>query len=92
MYDNLIEIINNWDPIELFPSAPQDEYELEVLEIIKIINQSKNLKVNVFGNEIRKIFLNYFGSVFQSNIEECEEIAKQILDVIDNEEINNTHI
>lgn len=28
--EKIIEIINDWDPIEVFPMAPKDEYIVEI--------------------------------------------------------------
>ncbi|EAD8591252.1 DUF1871 domain-containing protein, partial [Listeria monocytogenes] len=30
MYEKVEKIINDWDPIELFPLAPKDEYSQEI--------------------------------------------------------------
>ncbi|EAC2694899.1 DUF1871 domain-containing protein, partial [Listeria monocytogenes] len=33
MYEKVEKIINDWDPIELFPLAPKDEYSQEINKI-----------------------------------------------------------
>ena len=33
MNDIIRDVINHWDPINLFPLSPKDEYEFEILQI-----------------------------------------------------------
>ncbi|EAF2146933.1 DUF1871 family protein, partial [Listeria monocytogenes] len=61
MYEKVEKIINDWDPIELFPLAPKDEYSQEINKIISIVQENPNIDMNVLGKGIRKIFVDSFG-------------------------------
>lgn len=37
MKDIIMTIINDWDPIELFPMAPADEYTSEIEKIQEVL-------------------------------------------------------
>jgi len=72
------KIINEWDPIDLFPCAPKDEYDDEIDLISKLFDESTNLEY--LANGIRKIFVEQFGNdVFTRSFSECVDIAKRIL-------------
>ncbi len=72
-------IINEWDPIDLFPYAPEDEYEEEIRlleEFIKI----NNINTETLANKIHEVFLKRFGAnIFKSNKLECIGIAEKII-------------
>ncbi|MFL0266524.1 hypothetical protein [Candidatus Clostridium radicumherbarum] len=36
MKQKVTEIINSWDPIDLFPYSPKDEYEVEMNVIVNL--------------------------------------------------------
>ncbi|EAD6956814.1 DUF1871 family protein [Listeria monocytogenes] len=78
MYEKVEKIINDWDPIELFPLAPKDEYSQEINKIISIVQENPNIDMNVLGKGIRKIFIDSFGEklIFKNNE---DEIAEKIL-------------
>ncbi|HCK0308575.1 TPA: DUF1871 family protein, partial [Listeria innocua] len=57
MYEKVEKIINDWDPIELFPLAPKDEYSQEINKIISIVIENPKIDVNVLAKGIRKIFM-----------------------------------
>ena len=42
MMEKITEIINEWDPIELFPMAPKDEYIEEVKLIYEYLHKHHN--------------------------------------------------
>lgn len=74
------DIINEWDPIDLFPYAPADEYENEV-HLLEDFVKSKEMSEEILGNEIYKIFEKRFGSdVFKRNKFECSKVANRILE------------
>ncbi|EAC6974689.1 TPA: DUF1871 domain-containing protein, partial [Listeria monocytogenes] len=54
MYEKVEKIINDWDPIELFPLAPKDEYSQEINKIISIVQENHNIDMNVLAKGIRK--------------------------------------
>lgn len=74
------DIINEWDPIDLFPYAPTDEYENEV-HLLEDFVKSKEMSEEILGNEIHKIFEKRFGAdVFKQNKSECSKVANRILE------------
>ncbi len=75
---NTIEaIVNQWDPIGLFPGAPKDEYEVEIDSITRLVDRSPNVEHLAEG--IKKIFTHQFGDdVFTRNYSECFDVAKKI--------------
>jgi len=74
----ITEIINEWDPIDLFPFAPQDEYKKEIDNIIKLINGTKD--IDDISNGIYTIFSESFGDdVFKKNLNDCISIAALII-------------
>ncbi|HCJ4337990.1 TPA: DUF1871 domain-containing protein, partial [Listeria innocua] len=52
MYEKVEKIINDWDPIELFPLAPKDEYSQEINKIISIVIENPKIDVNVLAKGI----------------------------------------
>ena len=75
-----MKIVNEWDPINLFPMAPADEYNLEIKKIQRVLETNSNITLEHLGDEINKIFLTTFGDdVYTSSIEECKNIAKRII-------------
>jgi hypothetical protein len=82
MKEKVAKIINDWDPIDLFPYAPKDEYEVEIDMINKLLNESTDLEH--LANNINTVFTRRFGDdVFTKKYNECFNIAKKIL--IDND-------
>ncbi|WP_430022783.1 DUF1871 family protein [Paenibacillus sp. MABNR03] len=72
-------IIDEWDPIDLFPYAPEDEYEEEIKQIEDCIVNSSLEKDNL-GKEIYEMFRRRFGSdIFTQSLESCINIANKIL-------------
>lgn len=75
---NLVKrIINDWDPIDLFPGAPDDEYWTEIDEIehiFRIIDDPIKLAERIYA-----VFIRAFGDVFKKSKSECEQIAQMII-------------
>jgi len=78
MIEKINTIIDDWDPIGLFPFAPKDEY---LDESQSIYNGYKNeMNTKELANVIYQVFLNSFGiNTFTKSISECEKIADKIL-------------
>ncbi len=77
-------IINKWDPIDLLPYAPNDEYEEEIQLITDFIKNNKEITIYTLGIKIKRIFTKRFGSdVFRKSDDECIVIAKNIFKSID---------
>jgi len=70
-------IINDWDPIDVFPLFPEDEYDQEIDMIFNAINKLHTKEE--LGEDIYRIFKEQLGSGFSREKEECIEIANKIL-------------
>lgn len=57
MNDKIRDVINHWDPINLFPLSPKDEYEFEILQIENLLSLYINDSI-LLGEAIDTIFLN----------------------------------
>jgi hypothetical protein len=80
MLKEIMEIINEWDPIGFFPMAPKDEYANEVKKIHDYIDFAQNVKIEILAKKINDIFLESFGAdVYDEDIEQCTLIAKELL-------------
>lgn len=78
----LLQIINDWDPIGIIAFSPCDEYLPEINKIEKYLQACDKVDVQSLANEIKGIFTDFFGvNVFTRQIDECENIAKKILNV-----------
>jgi len=75
------EIINHWDPIELLPYAPKDEYEMEITNIVEILAETQD--TFALASEIKQIFTKSFGDdLFSRSMDECVAIAASIIKLI----------
>jgi len=80
MNKRIKEIINEWDPIELFPMAPKDEYSAEVLRIEETLLSNANITEEELAQIINGVFTNSFGrDVFTKSMDDCFQVAKKIL-------------
>lgn len=78
------DIINEWDPIDLFPMAPENEYEDEIAQICDLLN-GKGLSIERIQKSIEKIFIKSFGEdVFFSftSKSKCREVAEELQQII----------
>jgi hypothetical protein len=78
----LKEIINDWDPINLFPCAPNDEYNPKIVEIEGLLKNSS--EISDISVAIYSVFRKYFGNVFKKSVNDCDYIAKKILQELSN--------
>ncbi len=77
------EIINEWDPIGLFPMAPKDEYENEIDKIASFIASTKISEETNLAKFIEGVFVTAFGKEdFNVSSRECRKIARKIIDKI----------
>lgn len=77
-YDNLKEIIDAWDPINLFPEAPEDEYWSEIREIYLRSNKVDN--VFDLARIIHDVFTRCFGTnTFGSREGSTLKVAQKIM-------------
>ncbi|EOH96596.1 hypothetical protein UAY_02964 [Enterococcus moraviensis ATCC BAA-383] len=61
MYDKVEKIINEWDPIDLFPMAPEDEYSQEIRKIMNVLKRKERLSVENLASTLKTIFIESFG-------------------------------
>lgn len=61
MYDKVEKIINEWDPIDLFPMAPKDEYSQEIKQVVNVLKKKEQLSVENLANTLKIIFVESFG-------------------------------
>lgn len=61
MYDKVEKIINEWDPIDLFPMAPKDEYSQEIKQVVNVLKKKEQLSVENLANALKIIFVESFG-------------------------------
>lgn len=74
------DIINEWDPICLFPMAPEDEYDDEIVEIYNLLNEA-DFSIEEVEESIERIFTKSFGKdVFCSFASKCKcrEVAERL--------------
>lgn len=79
--DEIISIINEWDPINLLNICPTDEYLPEIKQIVSVISENNKMNYIDLGKIIYDIFVNFFGEEFKKDIDECNDIALKILKV-----------
>lgn len=76
-YMNVEKIINEWDPISLFPYAPVDEYHGEINSVKQAM--SCCLDAHELSDKIYQIFSSAFGDLFVGTKQECLYIASKLL-------------
>lgn len=79
--DKIVEIINLWDPIGLFPMAPRDEYEIECEEIYFFLKNNIGIKEIELSKKIDDIFRKRFGGdVYSKEAQKkCFDVSRKIL-------------
>lgn len=75
-------IIDEWDPIGLFPAAPDDEYNIEIKKIVKSIEAMNCINSNKLAAEIKNIFSLTFEECFRKEYVDCIKISEKILQQI----------
>jgi hypothetical protein len=69
------EVIDEWDPIGLLSlGCPDDEYDPEIKDIVKLVSQIKSIDEIAVG--IQEVFNKWFGE--NINIEKCNPVAIKI--------------
>lgn len=75
-------IVDEWDPIDLLPFAPADEYDSETEKIYNTIKNNANVEHQHLSEIIYNVFNEAFGKdVFLKTIEECKIVANKILQI-----------
>jgi len=76
--NSIKSIIDEWDPIGLFPHAPSNEYHSEIAEIEELLSHLACEAELAKG--IYNVFLSSFNSeIFKKSMDECTLIARKIL-------------
>lgn len=78
--EKLVEIINEWDPMNLFPMAPEDEYIDEIEEIYNYIHSEQEISSDILAKKLDGIFRKAFSV---DNVYGCKETAQKILEIMD---------
>lgn len=80
MYDKVEKIINEWDPIDLFPLALKDEYSQEIKKIVNILKDKSSLNEEKLANALKMIFVESFGEdmFFRDNE---SDITRKLLNI-----------
>lgn len=77
--DEILEILNSWDPVDLFPMAPKDEYIEEGKKIEEYIKNNM-VTMEELANEINNIFKKSFGTdVYKKDVKACLKVAEKLL-------------
>lgn len=74
-------LLDIWDPLMLFPLAPDDEYENEVEKVCEYMNLD-DTTVEDLGAHIYYVYKNAFGSTFNYSQNDCNWIAKKIIHIL----------
>ena len=79
----LQQIINEWDPIGLFPIVPKDEYVEEIRKIEEYIKSMPDFMEEQLADKINEIFVTLFGNdVYKENVGTCIFVAKKIIEIL----------
>ncbi|MFT9369226.1 DUF1871 family protein [Paenibacillus polymyxa] len=78
MNDDIVQMINEWNPVEIYPLL-EDEYYSEIRKI-----HEKSMETNSFGElakQIHSVFAQSFKKEFDKRIEDCQLIAEKIINI-----------
>jgi hypothetical protein len=78
MNDDIVQMINEWNPVEIYPLL-EDEYYSEIRKI-----HEKSMETNFIGelaNQIHSVFAQSFKKEFDKSIEDCQLIAEKIINI-----------
>ena len=74
------DIINEFDPLDLLPYAPPDEYKKEIKEIDLFLENNKDCNVEILAYKIYEIFIRSLGKdIFCKSIQDCYAVASALL-------------
>lgn len=81
--NEIMKIINEWDPIDFFPLAPNDEYINEITKIYNLLISDGRIQTEQLAQAINEIFTNTFGNdVYEENIVDCRKVANEIKKIV----------
>ena len=83
MFEKIKKIIDEWDPLNLYPYAPSDEYKYESIDIYMKISNLNTKTIDM--KQIKDIIIDVFSERFEDTliIEEKEYniVTKRILNL-----------
>lgn len=83
MHNTIAEIINQWDPAELFRcGCPNDEYETEIRMIEDALKS--DIDADSLADRIMSIFTEMFGNSIRIEKVDCYKISVECLNSINN--------
>ncbi|QDY83103.1 DUF1871 family protein [Paenibacillus polymyxa] len=78
MNSDIVQMINEWNPSEIYPLLEDEYYS----EIRKIYEKSKETNsVEELAEQIHFVFAQSFKKEFDKSFEECRLIAEKIINV-----------
>ncbi|AUS25817.1 YugE family protein [Paenibacillus sp. P2(2022)] len=78
MNDDIVQMINEWNPVEIYPLL-EDEYYSEIRRIHEKSKETNS--VEELAEQIHSVFAQSFKKEFDKSIEECRLIAEKIINV-----------
>lgn len=73
-------VVDEWDPIDLLPFAPLDEYDSETEKVYNLIKNKAKVEPQDLSEIIYNVFKEAFGSgIFLNNLKDCTYVANKIL-------------
>ncbi|AQY49663.1 hypothetical protein PWEIH_06711 [Listeria weihenstephanensis FSL R9-0317] len=79
MRNKVKDVIDEWDPIEVLPFAPSDEYDSEINQIVYFLNRREITDFEL-ADKIEKVFIDAFDdSIIQFTKKEYLAISRKIL-------------
>lgn len=83
--DSIRIIINQWDPMNFFPSAPDDEYSMEIDSIIRFFSSRKDISERSLSLAIQSIFFEAFDDDYflsEKGEQAIQKVSNKILSVL----------
>jgi len=82
MINEILKIINAWDPVNIKNITPMDEYYNEAKDIADFLKNNESVNENELAFQINKIFIKWFGKdVCSLKNDELRSVANKILSV-----------
>ncbi|MFT9370370.1 DUF1871 family protein [Paenibacillus polymyxa] len=81
MNNDIVQMINEWNPIEIYPLL-EDEYYSEICKIYEKTKGTNSVEELELAEQIHFVFAQSFKKEFDKSIEECRLIAEKIINVI----------
>lgn len=78
--EKVTQAVNDWDPLELFPYAPKDEYQDEIEELVYFLEKRDPCSADDLALKIYELFSRTLGrDVFTQTLDDCRQVAINIL-------------